>query len=329
MISSKKFFRVLLFWALFLFPLVESCTEGSSAPPYENGSSSSVQSPATPSISENLAQQAGVEKVIFHAGPIDLPAHSDIREMMDRPLTMRFQTDKEIWITGFLPKLVDASGAELPGQLLHEATISNAHEENPLCAGSPNPFFVANSILTEVELPKGYGYPVLPTDPIETRVVLKNPTDASYVNVFFEIALVTKPMSEFGNMSDVKPVLIEQNPCDHASSAVAPHTFDSKEKTYELISNAKLVAANALLGDYGSSVSLSKGDENQPFWKAEAELDGTHAIKGLIGNPLEDTEGISLNTGDRIKLTATYDNTSNNWLQAAAAGAIVYLSPVD
>lgn len=325
MISKKSVKTAAPILGLFLFLIVQSCNKTNEPPPYGEGEVPSVSTP--PSVGENLAEQAGLERMIYHVGPVDLPAHTDVRAMMDRPLTMRFQTDKEVWVTGFSPRVVDANGSELSGELLHEAFVSNAHEENPLCAGAPNPFFVATSVLTELDLPRGYGYPVLATDPIEARVILKNPTDTNYANVFFEIALSTRPMSEFGNISDVRPVLIEQSPCDHSSPAVAPRTFDSRERIYEIPYRANLVAANAVLQDFGSSVELTKGDETQGLWRAEADVDVGHRIQGFIGNPFEDAEGISFNTDDRLKLTTAYDNTSDAWLQAATAAAIVYLSP--
>lgn len=307
-----------------------ACTEGSSSPPFDGPDAAGppeVQAP--PSVDENLAEQAGVQRIIYHVGPVDLPAHTDAQVMIDRPLSMRFQTERELWVTGFTPKVVNANGEELPAELLHQAIVSNMHEENPLCAGSPNPFFIASSMLTELNLPQGYGYPVLPTDPIEARVVLKNPTDTNYIDVFFEFALTAKSMNELSNLKDVKPVLLEPSPCDHAAMEAPPREFKNQNATYQVPMESSLVSANGILQDFGAAVELTKGTEAMPFWRAESVLDENHRVTALTGNPFEDAEGINFSSTDRITIGISYDNTSDAWLRGATAAAMIYLAPKD
>lgn len=277
-----------------------------------------------PSVDEALAREAGQQRIIYHIGPVDLPAGTKAEAMLERPLSMRFQTDKAIWVVGFVPKVVDANGSELPAELLHHAVVFNMHEENPICAGQPNPFSVASSMLTEVNLPRGFGYPILPTDPIEARAVLANPTDKSYTDVYFEIALVAKPMNDFAAIRDVKPIYFELDPCTHAPMAVEPHAFSQKSATYQVPMKASLILAHAILEDYGSAVQLTAGKEVMPFWRAEGVQDEEHRVKELTANPFEDASGLSFNAGDPITIGVAYDNSSDAWLTGAVAGAMAY-----
>jgi hypothetical protein len=280
-------------------------------------------------VGDKLAEEVGEQRIIYHVGPVDLPAGKDVQAALEKPLVMRFQTEKEIWVTGFSPKVVDATGKELPAELLHQAIVFNMHEENPLCAGGPNPFVIANAMLTEVSLPQGYGYPILPTDPLEARVSLVNPSEKNYVDVFFELTLIARPMNELSNLKDVKPMLLELDPCSHAPMDAPPHAFTEKKATYQVPEKAALVVAHGVLENYGAAVELTASKEIMPFWRAEGVQDETHKLTALTGNPFEDSEGVKFKAGDPITLDVAYDNSSDKWLSGATAAAMVYLAPKD
>ncbi len=307
-----------------------SCSESANRPElFDRAENTADPSIAAPSVEENLAREAGRERIIYHVGPVDLPARTNAEAMLEKPLTMRFQTDKPVWVTGFVPKVVGPNGAELPADLLHQAVIMNMHEENPLCAGSPNPFVIANSMMTELELPQGYGYPILSSDPIEAKVVLANPTDKDFVDVYFELTLVTRPMSDFSNVRDVKPMMLELEPCTHSTMEVEPQAFVKRSATYQVPSAATLVAAHGMLQRYGAAVDLTAGTEITPFWRAEAMLSEDSGVIALTDNPFVDPGGQVFSEGDRITFSASYDNGSDSWLTGASAAAMVYLATED
>lgn len=323
-LCNYRFFLTVSLTAI--LALAAGCTQ-SGAPDY----SAEEADGADPSVNEKLADEAWQKRFVFHIGPVDLPAGAEAEEMVEEPLSMSFQTDEPVWVTAFEPRVVDASGAELPAELLHQAIVLNAHEENPFCSdgGSGNPIFVATSMLTDIQLPQGFGYPVLPTDPLEARVVLKNGTEQSYSQVYFEMTLVARPMNEFANLADVKPMLIEMDACDHAPLTIEPGEFEEQRATYRMTESSRLVIAFGVLQDYGSVVELTAGTELEPFWSANAELDEDHKIVQLSNSPFVDSGGVSFSKGDPIMLGITYDNTSDKWLKAATAGAMVYVAPND
>jgi hypothetical protein len=282
-----------------------------------------------PAVNDELAQAAWEQRLVYHVGPVDLPPQTDARSMLEKPLTLNFQTDEPIWVTAFVPRVIDASGAALPAELLHSAIIVNLHEENPLCAegGSGGPIFFASSLVTEVDLPQGFGYPILATDPLEARVVLQNTTDQSYAGVSFELTLVARPMNEFTNLADVKPILFEMSPCDHLPLDVEPGSFAERSATYQPAIKGRIVLADGVLTDYGAAIELAAGKASAPFWRAEALLDELHRVLALAENPYADPKGVAVGAEDPITLSVTYDNTSQAWLHAAVAGAMVYLAP--
>ena len=308
------------------------CTKSASSPAFlhpEDGTDQDIQPNISPDVNEELASEAGQKRIIYHIGPVDLPAHTSPEEMVARPLTMRFTTDEPLWITGFTPRVVDANGIELPSRLLHHAIMSNMHEDNPLCSNASvgNPFFIATSMLTEINLPQGTGYPILANDPLEARVVLANPTEEGFANVFFELTLLARPMNDFSKIADVKPMLLELEPCSHEPLEVQPESLVERNATYEIPTSARLIMAHGALQDFGSAISLTAGTEIMPFWRAEADLEEGHHIIRLIDDPFEDPAGIDLKAGDRITLGVVYDNVSEEWLNCATAAAMVYMAP--
>lgn len=284
----------------------------------------------TPSVDEKLAGEAWQQRLVYHIGPVDLPAHTEAADRIGEPLTLRFQTDEAIWVTGMVPRVVDTNGGELPAELLHSAIISNMHEDNPFCSNGSggNPFFIASSMLTEVSFPQGYAYPVLATDPLEAQVVLANPTDESFAGVSLELTLVARPMNEFAELRDMKPMLIEPDPCTHAPLTVEPGRVAERSASYPVTMQGDIVVVQGVLQSYGAAIALTAGDEAEPFWYSEAMLDGERRVLELTDNPLVDA-GIAVNVGDVLKMDVTYDNASESWLKGATAAAMVYLAPAE
>jgi hypothetical protein len=305
-----------------------ACTQGGGAPSLI---SSDDEAAATEEqdgqINEALANEAGEERLIYRIGPVDLPAYTEAD--VDDALVLNFKLSRPMWVIGFEPLMVDANGEEVDGQLLHSAIVSNLHEENPLCtsANVGNPFVIATSTLTSVKFPNGYGYPVLATDPLEARVVVRNPTETSYLNVYFEITLVAKEMNEFVKMKDIKPMLLDVDACNHKPLSVEPNNISRSQATYMLQDPYKLIVANGALQSYGICVELTANKEVLPFWTAEAVVGDHNHILDLRNDPFADPAGVPFKRGDSVTLSVVYDNTSNGWIDDATAAAMAYFTP--
>lgn len=312
--------------------LLIGCTQGGGKPqfitPSENSPAYSVSGGEDSAVNEELAKEAGIIHLIYHVGPVDLPAETTLDTMLEHPLTMKFQVDEPLWIMGFKPKVIDNTGSELPAELLHHAIVLNEHEENTLCSEGTvgNPFIAATSTLKEINLPQGYGYPVLPTDPLEAKVVLYNPTAESYVDVSFELDIIAKPMNEFAAMQDVKPMLLDINPCTHEPMRVEPEQFVKQQATFTMQNGGNLLVGHALLQNYASYAELFKGTEVMPFWRTDAVLDDNHNVVELENDPFEDPAGINFKKGDTITMGVAYDNTKTSWIKGANAAAMIYFA---
>lgn len=268
-------------------------------------------------------------KLTYQMGPFDLPAGTSSEAMQDRPSTIRFRVDESMWVTSFEPRVEDAQGNPLPGALLHFAVVANMRESNPLCSSKQtgNPFAAATAALKRIELPNGHGYPLLPEDPVEASVVLRNPTNQDYHGVYFTFSLAGDSMQSGRPMVDVAPLLLDVDPCDHTPMAVEPKAFVKKSQRFAVPEPGHLIQAYGLLQDFGVEIELREESEQKPFWKAAATIDANHQIVSLPA--FDDPAGVQLQSGDAIVLDVSYENFQEGWYNEATAAAMVYIARTD
>ena len=320
----KKSLSILLF-SIFL----AACTQNRGEIPEFSSNAESLQAtgegggtfPAVTVLKQTLT---------YNVGPIDLPAGTTAAESMENPVTLPFQVAEPLWITGFRHKLIDSKGNPLPNSLLHKALVINEHQENPLCGDkeeSGSPFAATTGEMAEIEFPSGYGYPLLPSDPLEAKVILKNSSkETDYYGIYFTFEFDAVAMDRTEEMKDVYPLLLDISACDKNLS-VEPGVFEERNKTFTLPEGGSLVVAGALLSDYGVSVSLTQEKQVLPFWKAVARVDEDHKIVSLSPNPFVDPAGIQLKNDSKLTLGVAFSNASSNWLENLEGSALLYLAP--
>lgn len=281
----------------------------------------------TPSL-ESVTETT-VQKLTYKIGPFDLPAGQKAVTMWDSPGSIAFQTDEPLWIVSFENDIEEGGGNALPMELLNLAILTNKNETNPLCTEkeSPNPFIATTSSTPKIELPQGTGYPVLATDQLNARVILQNPTNQDFNDVYFKFTVTAVPMKSAKSFKDVMPLLLDIDPCEHSPMAVPPKEFLKQEGEFKIPESGILTKAYGLLQDFGVGVSLSVNGQPTPVWKAQAELSQTHQILSI--SPFDDPAGIPLKSGDSVKLGVAYDNPSNDWQSSATGAVMAYIVRTD
>src|SRR3989344_4977859 len=87
--------------------VLASCSGRALSPAFADPPEGSFSPSVSPAVNEELARQAGLERIVFHVGPVDLPPQKESDTISDRPIVMRFQLEKPMWVIGFEPKMVD------------------------------------------------------------------------------------------------------------------------------------------------------------------------------------------------------------------------------
>ncbi len=322
--SRGSFYNLL---PLLLLMMLVSCSQGAISPAVRTAadiedSTAVAPTPATPSGNSSNTLQ----KMTYQLGPFDLPAGAKASAMRENPARITFSVDEPMWITTFVPQVEDADGNTLPSSLLHLAIISNDSENNPLCGDqqSGSPIAAATSSLEKIELPKGFGYAVLPEDQLEATVVLQNPRDEDYHTVYFKFTLIGEPMRVSKLTRDVFPMMLDADPCGHKPSAIEPSGYTKQQQRFTVPESGKLVAAYGLLQDYGIGLDLTRESEGKPFWSVAAKINQQHNVISIPS--FVDPDGVAFNAGDGLLMTVSYQNFSDRWFNDATNAAMVYLA---
>lgn len=309
----------------FLTLLLASCTGTNGGAPRTILKSE----PSANDVSLDRSNDAGNSVITYHIGPYDLPSDTSSGLMAERPGNMKFNVDEPLWITSFEPKIEDSDGNALPSELVQSIILINHGEENTFCTTKQtgNPFAAATSNMEKIELPEGYGYPLLPSDQLEAKVVLKNQTGQDYRGVFVKFSLAGRRDDGKSKISDVKPLMVDLDPCDHGTISIAPGQYIEKTNTVVVPEAGSLIKAYGLLQNFGVSVTMSTSSQKDPFWQGMAQINDKYQIIDLPH--FEDLAGISVKRGDDLSLTVAYDNCSDKWFDEASGAAIVYLARAD
>lgn len=273
--------------------------------------------------------ESGLVVYSYHMGPFDLPAKNSVGKIPTKSSNFNFSVEDPVWINKFEPSIEDAEGNPLPEELVHQLILVNHAEENTFCTTKQtgNPFAAVTSNMERIELPEDHAYLLMPTDPLEASVTLKNPTGTDLFGVYIKFKLVGESVEDTKIVNDVKPMLIDIDPCEHKPISIAPGQYVEKTKDVFAPESGSVVKAYGLLQNYGVSVSLYANGETEPFWQGVAEIDENYEVETL--KPFEDPAGVLLNRGDKLSLTVAYDNVSDQWYDSATGAAMVYLARSD
>ncbi len=296
-----------------------------------NGASGRSPDLTSQSIAQANAQastpKTTVQKLNYTFGPFRLDAGSPATPMAGKEGRLSFHVDSPVWMTGFEPHLVDAKGNPLPKDLVQMVILSNGREVNPLCETrqTANPFAAATSIMQPITLPEGYGYPLLPEDPLEARVVLRNPTQEDLSDVYFTFTITAEPMDVASHKHDVSTLFLDVDPCDHSPITLPPNGLVEKKGVFTIPEDGRVVKAQGLLQDYGVSVSVDATKDSSKFeWSANAQLNDEHHIVSL--ETYENTKGADVKKSAPMNLGVVYDNFSNAWFNDATAAVLLYIA---
>ncbi|PIR21241.1 MAG: hypothetical protein COV45_00415 [Deltaproteobacteria bacterium CG11_big_fil_rev_8_21_14_0_20_47_16] len=291
------------------------------------GQGPNLSSETTPDVSQAPGPKTTVQKFNYTFGPFKLSAKSGATPMANKDGKLSFRVDTPVWMTGFEPHVVDAKGNAISGDVVQLVVLSNNSEANPLCTTrqTGNPFAATTSLLQKVALPDGYGYPLLPEDVLEAKIVLRNSSEEDLRDIYFSFTLTAEPMDVASQKKDVMPLLLDTDPCDHTPISVPPGGMIQKKASSVIPEDGGLIKAVGLLQNYGMSVAIDAGKDKTAFtWSTMSQLNDAHQIISL--ESFESSKGAPIKKDESIQLEVVYDNFSGDWMDDATAAAMIYIA---
>ncbi|HEV2114893.1 MAG TPA: hypothetical protein VGR48_02635 [Terriglobales bacterium] len=284
-----------------------------------------VSSTATLAVADNSTTQVLTAKL----GPLNLPAHTDhMHAAQPRPQFLKIPFDG--WIIAYHPRLVDASGNSIPGRLLHHVAFYNTARPDFVCPNKQEHIFGAGGEMNDWPATPGFGYRVHPGDRIRITSMFYNPTGTSYPAAYLEVRIDYRKTGSAGApLKSVYPTWLDVKGCGDSSYDLKP---GRNVATGDVTINYPgiLLGVGGHMHDYGQELVLINLSRKQTVASLPSKLDaGGHMVSMPIVLFMKEG-GYKVAKGDRMQVTATYQNPTGHPLREGAMGIVVgYFLPAD
>jgi hypothetical protein len=315
-----------LLTSVFLFLFIAICTAPVAAQhQHMPGMTMQHSSAARIAVKDDSAAQV----LTMRLGPVNLPAHTDHMHAA-QPSALFLKIPFDGWIIAYHPRLVDGSGKVLPGRLLHHVAFYNTARPDFLCPNKQEHIFGAGGEMNDWPATPGFGYRVHPGDRIRISSMFHNPTDTSYPDAYLEVGMEYRKAGSSGTpLKSVYPTWLDVKSCGDSGYDLKPGpnvTTGSVTLRYSGI----LLGVGGHMHDYGRELVLQNVTRKQTVATLPARLDGQGHIVSMPIVLFMKEGGYKVAKGDRMQVTATYQNPTGHLLRDGAMGIVVgYFLPAN
>ena len=274
-------------------------------------------------LEEKIDQTAHV--ITLREGPMNLPAHTGHHQAAQPP-DQTWTVPFDGWLLGYTPRLVDAAGAAVPGTLLHHTAFWNVNRSDFLCKNKEEHIYGAGSEMNVWPAIPGYGYRVQKGDQIRIETMVYNPTAKDYPSVWLEVAIQFLPLPAAGEkpapVRNVYPAWIDVQECG-GSGYTLLEGQSTKTGVITVRYSGALLGVGGHLHDYGRQLLLRDAATGKEIAKLDAKVDEQGHLLSTPIVTFYETGGYALHRGDKLEVTATYDNPTGQEIPDGAMGIMV------
>ena len=222
------------------------------------------------------------------------------------------------WFLSYTPRVLNADGSDNSMRLLHHVDLIRPIHRDLNLRRMPEHFFIAGSELRPWPAIDGYGYPVIRGGGAMFYAHLVNNSSRLITSVFVEVKIRYQLQQVRPAPTSVVPVWFFAGV---KQSFDVPPGFSETTRTTIFSKTGRLVGLGGHLHDFGRTIRLENLSKNQVIANLDAMLDEQGHFESL---PVKifDRPGFQLTAGDRLRITATYDNPARHVLEKAGMGAI-------
>jgi hypothetical protein len=279
-----------------------------------------------------VKSDAAAHVVAVRLGPLNLPARSDHMAIAQAP-HLFWVVPFDGWLIAYHPRLVDDAGNLVPGRLLHHVAFWNTRRSDFLCPNKQEHIFGAGGEMNDWPGIAGYGYRVAKGDRMRIETMFHNPTDTAYPRTYLEVRIEYRARG-VGNseLTNVYPTWFDVMECGHSAYDLEPgRSVTVGEITLRY--SGTLLGVGGHLHDYGQRLVLENLTRKEEVAALSSNLDPHGRIVSMpvvtFLGPAAQTKsagrggGYRLTRGERIRVTATYDNPTGESLSDGDMGIVV------
>ncbi|MBI3403904.1 MAG: hypothetical protein HY046_00405, partial [Acidobacteria bacterium] len=177
----------------------------------------------------------------------------------------------------------------------------------------------------------GFGYRVRKGDRIRINTMMHNPTDASYPQVTLEVKMEYKPatVNAAAQLKSVYPTWFDVKTCGNSGYDLTPGA-NVTTGDFTLKYSGMLLGVGGHMHDYGEKLELVNASRKETVAALDSKLDAKGLIQSMPIVTFADRGGYPLKAGEKITVTARYDNRTGKPLPDGAMGIVVgYFLPAD
>ncbi|HLK05571.1 MAG TPA: hypothetical protein VKT53_14110 [Candidatus Acidoferrum sp.] len=271
---------------------------------------------------------AASHTITLRVGPMNLPAHTSHMQM-PQPSDLTWTTPMTGWLLSYHPHLVDASGNPVAGEVLHHVAFWNENRSDFLCPSKEEHIFGAGGELTDWAPIPGFGYRVEKNDQIRVETMIHNPTATAYDKAFLQIEIKYLDDATPAPVKNFYPAWMDVSSCGNSGYDL-PAGKSEKSGSVAVKYDGVLLGVGGHMHDYARQIVLEDATQKQTLATLPAKTDDQGHLLSMPVETFFSTGGKKLAAGDKLKITATYDNPSGKLLRQGAMGIVVgYFVPAD
>jgi len=274
-----------------------------------------------PGVILNQKVDAATHIITLRVGPMNLPANTSHMKM-PQPADLIWTIPITGWLLYYHPHLVDASGAAVPGVVLHHVAFWNENRSDFLCPNKEEHIFGAGGELTDWAAIPGYGYRVQKDDRIRVETMIHNPTATSYDKAFLQIEVAYLGDASPAPVKNVYPAWMDVASCGNSGYDL-PAGPSEKSGSVGVKYDGILLAVGGHMHDYAKQIVLEDATKKKSLATLPAKTDDQGHLLSMPVVSFYSTGGESLAAGDQLKITANYDNPTGKLLRGGAMGIVV------
>jgi len=276
----------------------------------------------------NVGTDAVAHSMTLRIGPMNLPANTS-HVKMPQPPDLVWTIERAGWLLAYHPQLVDAAGNAVPGVVLHHVAFWNENRSDFLCPNKEEHIFGAGGELTDWAQVRGYGYRVEKGDRIRIETMIHNPIPQAYVQAYLKVVIPYLDDASPVPVKNLYPAWMDVGSCGNSGYDLPPGP-SKKEGSVVVKYGGVLLGVGGHMHNYAQLLTLEDSRAKEPVATLPAKTDDHGQLLGMPVVTFFQTGGYPFAPGDKLTITATYDNTSGRLLRDGAMGIVVgYFVPRD
>ena len=275
-----------------------------------------------------LEQKIDGNTIVVRVGPISLPAHTPHMKM-PQPADLVWQIPIDGWLLGYTPRLVDTSGKEVPGTVLHHVAFWNENRPDFLCQNKEEHIFGAGSEMTNWAPVPGFGYAVKMGDKIRVETMVHNPTASAFDKVYLEVTIPIQYATASPALLNFYPAWMDVKSCG-SSGYNLPAGKSEMRGIVTVKYDGMLLGVGGHMHDYAKRIVLEDLTRKETVVTLVAKVDEKGHLLEMPVKTFYQEGGYKFGGGDQLRISATYDNPTGELLREGAMGIVVgYFVPAD